>query len=181
MYSRDAAIASGENRLRSKPGPSCQNRKHVFPGRSNTVSFGNSRDPSPVKISLICFENGCLIRARYRLIDGSAAVGYTSKCTCSGMKTNPTNSIGVSSPAASIHRANFLPPEVVREQWHSSIARKRQFVQMPDLVKMPHGLPMGHSPLLPAQQKNVNPPKATGKASGTQFSPFRQRHPPPRA
>jgi hypothetical protein len=37
MYSNDAEIASDENRFRSKPGPSCQNRKHSFPGRSRTV------------------------------------------------------------------------------------------------------------------------------------------------
>ena len=65
MYSRDKEMASIEKyRFRSKPGPSCQNRKHVFPGRSSTVSLDNSDEPSLAKISLICFENGCLIRAR---------------------------------------------------------------------------------------------------------------------
>ena len=43
MYSNDDEIASEENRFRSKPGPSCQKRKHVFPGRSRTVSRAKSR------------------------------------------------------------------------------------------------------------------------------------------
>jgi hypothetical protein len=34
----------------------------------------------------------------------------------------------------------------VGQQRQPTITRKGQFVQMPDLMKMPHGLPMSHAP-----------------------------------
>jgi hypothetical protein len=43
---------------------------------------------------------------------------------------------------------------------HSSIARKRQLVQMTDFVKMPHGFAIGHPLFRPTTGGNVNQPKA---------------------
>ena len=45
------------------------------------------------------------------------------------------------------------------QQGHSTIARKGQLVQMTDLVKMPHRLPVQHSLLLAVIRWNVNPPR----------------------
>ena len=53
----------------------------------------------------------------------------------------------------------FLPPHVVGQQRHPPIAREGQLVQMADLVKMPHHLPMCHAPLLPSRRWNVNVPQ----------------------
>ena len=53
----------------------------------------------------------------------------------------------------------------------------RQLVQMTDLVKVPHRLPMGHCPLLPPTQGNVNPAPALAKPVAHNFSLLRQCHP----
>ncbi len=70
----------------------------------------------------------------------------------------------------------LLPPRVVRQQRHTTIAREGQLVYMADVVKMAYRLTMCHRPFLSTTGWNTNPPATlakpvphtnTGKASAT--------------
>lgn len=53
----------------------------------------------------------------------------------------------------------FLPSCVVGQQWHPTVARKGQFVQMANFVKMPNRFSMCHVLPLSRTSWNVNPPR----------------------
>ena len=135
-------MAWAEKMLRSKPGPSCQNRKQYFPGRSRTVNCSTRDDPERTSRPLICFDVGCFVRASSRLTLELRSCGATSRWTCSGIKTKATKSKCSLAQAESKDLARMPLHTSLREQRLSPEARKRQFMQMAASLEVTHILSM---------------------------------------
>jgi hypothetical protein len=69
-------------------------------------------------------------------------------------------------------------PSIVGQQQHPPAAGKRQLVQVPNFVEMPHRFPMCHAPFLSNKPRNVNQPAGHWQSQRHTRSAFLvRRHP----
>ena len=115
----ELAMAAGEKRLRSNPGPSCQNRKQNFPGRSWTVSCWTSGELFSTSNSRICFDVGCFIHENPHNTSKHWQSQWHTKIT-SSLPTRRTAHNGTLSMHSARRRCSPESSQHMRSPWRAS-------------------------------------------------------------
>ncbi len=93
---------------------------------------------------MICLENGCLMRARYRPIDGDGSVREHQEMEMLGHEDKSDEFDARLLVALIEGPGQPLPPGVIRQQRQTPIAGESQLMKMTWLVDMSNLLAMGH-------------------------------------